>query len=176
MNYATIKETDIANGTGVRVSIFVSGCTHHCKECFNPEAWDFNYGEPYTEEVEKKILDACNHSYINGLSLLGGEPMHPANVETVAKLAKRFKELYPDKTIWCYSGYTLEELVQRQDSSGYNNSTTQLLHLLDVLVDGKFEIEKKDLSLKFRGSSNQRVIDMNKTNATGKVVLMEQYK
>ncbi len=158
MNYAVIKKNDIANGTGVRVSLFVSGCRHHCKNCFNSEAWDFSYGSPYTEETQKEILDAIDHSYISGLSLLGGEPFEPENRPELIKLCREFRKRFPDKNIWCYSGFTLEQL----QSNGIREPETAkaLLAELDVLVDGKFVEELKDISLQFRGSKNQRIIKL----------------
>ena len=144
MNYATIKKTDVANGPGVRVSLFVSGCTHHCKGCFNSEAWDFHYGQAYTEETEQEILQALAPDYIRGLSLLGGEPMEPENRGAVLSLVKKVREQYPQKTIWCYTGYHFD----------------RDLPLLDVIVDGEFIEERKNLRLAFRGSENQRILDV----------------
>ncbi len=172
MNYAAIKPTDVANGPGVRVSLFVSGCTHYCKECFNSEAWDFHYGTPYTEETTEEILSYLDHSYIAGLSLLGGEPFHPANQETVLALARRVKSRFPEKTIWCYTGYDYEkeilgEMVPNQ------KETLPLLNCIDVLVDGRFEPEKKDLKLRFKGSSNQRIILVPQSQKAGKIILWE---
>lgn len=161
MNYAALKKTDIANGTGVRVSLFVSGCRRHCKECFNSETWDFNFGEKFTDDTMIEIIDALSHDYIEGFSLLGGEPFEKENRETVFEILKTIREKFPDKTIWCYSGFTFEELLE----SGAGN----ILELLDVLVDGAFVLEKKNLSLKFRGSENQRIIDVKKTLESGKI-------
>lgn len=161
MNYAALKKTDIANGTGVRVSLFVSGCRRHCKECFNSETWDFNFGEKFTDDTMTEIIDALSHDYIEGFSLLGGEPFEKENRETVFEILKTIREKFPDKTIWCYSGFTFEELLE----SGAGN----ILDLLDVLVDGAFVLEKKNLSLKFRGSENQRIIDVKKTLESGKI-------
>lgn len=161
MNYAALKKTDIANGTGVRVSLFVSGCRRHCKECFNSETWDFNFGEKFTDDTMTEIIDALSHDYIEGFSLLGGEPFEKENRETVFEILKTIREKFPDKTIWCYSGFTFEELLE----SGAGN----ILELLDVLVDGAFVVEKKNLSLKFRGSENQRIIDVKKTLESGKI-------
>ena len=153
MNYATIKKTDVANGPGVRVSLFVSGCTHHCKGCFNSEAWDFHYGQAYTEETEKEILLALAPDYIRGLSLLGGEPMEPENRGTVLSLVKKVRERYPQKTIWCYTGYTYEELLADPKRS-------PILAYIDVLVDGRFEQSLYSPRLEFRGSSNQRILKL----------------
>ncbi len=158
MNYAVIKKNDIANGTGVRISLFVSGCRHHCKNCFNSEAWDFAYGEPYTEETEKYILELADHDYVSGLSLLGGEPFEPENRPELIKLCRKFRERFPEKTIWCYSGFTIEQL--RSPELPEASTSLELLSLLDVLVDGKFVEELKDISLEFRGSSNQRIIKL----------------
>lgn len=172
MNYATIKKNDIANGTGVRVSLFVSGCTHRCPGCFNTEAWDFGYGEPFTPQVEERILEALAPSYVEGLTLLGGEPLEPQNQEVLLPFVRRVKEQYPTKTVWCYTGYTLEQL---QDAAcrACTADTAPLLSLIDVLVDGRFEQDKKDIRLRFRGSSNQRIIDLPTTLSTGEVTLKE---
>lgn len=159
MNYAAIKTHDIANGPGVRVSLFVSGCTHHCEGCFNPETWDFHYGQPYTAETEQEILDACDKPYIRGLSLLGGEPFEPANQKALLPLLRRFRERFPDKTVWCYSGYNYE-LDMLTGQLGDWAVTKEMLGLLDVLVDGEFVLDQKDLNLRFRGSANQRIIDV----------------
>ena len=166
MNYAAIKKHDIANGPGVRVSLFVSGCTHHCEGCFNPETWDFQYGTPYTAETELEILEALEPDYIRGLSLLGGEPLEPEHQAALLPLLRRFSRLYPDKTIWGFSGFTYEELT----SDGTHprcEVTDEMLSLLDVLVDGRFVEELKDLTLRFRGSSNQRLIDLNASRQAG---------
>ena len=173
MNYATVKTHDVANGPGVRVSLFVSGCSHHCKNCFNEEAWDYQYGEPYTPAVEQRILDALAPDYITGLSLLGGEPMDPRNQETVCALVRRVRETYPNKTIWCYSGYTLDEQLLA-GKVGDPQTVRELLSMLDVLVDGRFVEEQKDLTLRFRGSANQRLIDVPKTLQTGKIVWWDE--
>lgn len=156
MNYAKIKTVDIANGTGVRVSLFVSGCNNNCQGCFNKEAQDFNYGFNYTKETEKSILESLSPNYIEGLSLLGGEPFEIRNQEVVLDLVKKVKKEYPNKNIWCYSGFTIEELLNRR-----NNITDQLLKNIDVLVDGRFIENLKDPSLEFRGSTNQRIININ---------------
>lgn len=162
MNYANIKKYDVANGVGVRVSLFVSGCTHRCKGCFNAEAWDFAYGKPYTEDTEKEILQALSHDYIAGLSLLGGEPFEPCNQRVLVTLLRKFRDTYPQKTVWCYSGYTLDrDLVV--GGKAYCEVTEEMLSMLDVLVDGEFVESLKDLKLRFRGSSNQRIIDVKRT-------------
>lgn len=168
MNYATIKKNDIANGTGVRVSLFVSGCRHHCKNCFNREAWDFQYGFPYTAAVEQEILDAIDHSYVAGLSLLGGEPFEPENQEAVLGLLKAFKARFPEKTAWCYTGFLFEDILGGR--VGDAATARAMLEHLDVLVDGKFVEELKDLSLLFRGSSNQNIIDVPQSLANGTLV------
>ncbi|MBQ8382491.1 MAG: anaerobic ribonucleoside-triphosphate reductase activating protein [Clostridia bacterium] len=172
MNYATIKTHDVANGTGVRVSLFVSGCTHRCKGCFNAEAWDFDYGDPYTPEVEEAILRALEPSYIKGLSLLGGEPFEPQNQPALLQLCERAKSLYPDKTVWCYTGYDFERHILA-GKLGDPEITDRLIRLIDVLVDGEFVEEKKDLKLRFKGSSNQRIIDVPASLAKGSVVLWD---
>ena len=170
MNYANIKKHDVANGTGVRVSLFVSGCTHRCKGCFNAEAWDFSYGKPYTAETEEEILVALGKSYIAGLSLLGGEPFEPCNQRALLPLLRRSRERFPQKDVWCYSGYTLDTDLAA-GGRAHCEATDEMLSLIDVLVDGEFVEEKKDLKLRFRGSSNQRIIDVKRTLAEGAVRL-----
>lgn len=172
MNYATIKPTDVANGPGVRVSLFVSGCTHYCEGCFNSEAWDFHYGQEYGPETTKKILEYLDHTYIAGLSLLGGEPMHPENQKGILPLVELVKERFPEKTIWCYTGYDFEKDILG-NMAGSLAETMRILACLDVLVDGKFEIENKDLKLRFKGSSNQRIIRVPESLALEKIVLWE---
>ena len=162
MRYANIKYYDIANGLGVRTSLFVSGCTHRCKGCFNETAWDFDYGQEFTGETIEKLLDSCRPSYIAGLSLLGGEPMEPANQRALLPLLKRFKEQYPDKDIWCYTGYVYETELLDRAGRARCEVTEELLGYIDILVDGRFEQELHDISLKFRGSSNQRVLQIQK--------------
>jgi len=172
MYYSAIKDCDIANGIGCRVSLFVSGCTNHCKDCFQPQTWDFCYGEPYTAEVEQQIIDMLRPSYIRGLTLLGGEPMEPDNQRALISLVKRVKSEFDNKDIWCYSGFTYEMIV----TAGMHPNcevTQELLSKLDVLVDGRFVADLKDPSLWFRGSSNQRIIDMPNTLKSGKVVLVK---
>ena len=174
MNYGTIKEYDIADGPGVRVSLFVSGCRHHCKGCFNEETWNFNYGEPFTDEVKDRILKLLEPVYIQGFSLLGGEPMEYVNQQGLLPLARKFKAAYPDKTIWCYTGYTFEtDILERMCNQW--EYTKEFLSLIDVLVDGEFVAELKNLNLRFRGSSNQRIIDLNATRRAGKTVLCAEY-
>lgn len=173
MNYADIKRIDVANGLGVRVSLFVSGCTHKCKGCFNSEAWDFNYGKPFTAAEQTEILNYLAPSYIAGLSLLGGEPMEPINQRVLLPFIKQVKKQYPNKDIWCYSGYTLDKDLTT-GGRAHIECTDELLSLIDILVDGEFVESLKDLSIRFRGSSNQRIIDLNKTRNSGEIVLWEQ--
>lgn len=174
MNYATIKNCDIANGPGVRVSLFVSGCTHHCKGCFNEVAWDFDYGQPFTSETIQTILDMMKPSYIKGLTLLGGEPFEPQNQGPIVELLRQVKKTYPDKSIWAFSGYLFEKITSR--TLGDWAVTREFLSSLDVLVDGPFVEEKKNLALRFRGSENQRLIDVPATLASGKIVLWEDWQ
>ena len=169
MNYAEIKNFDIANGEGVRVSLFVSGCTHHCKNCFNKETWSFDYGEPFTEEVEDKIIEELKPDYINGLTLLGGEPFEPQNQEGLIHLLRRVKNELPEKNIWCYTGYLFDkELLS--PSGARCEYTDEMLSYIDVLVDGEFVQELYSITLQFRGSSNQRIIDVKKSLKEGRVV------
>lgn len=172
MNYATIKKYDIANGPGVRVSLFVSGCTHHCKGCFNPETWDFAYGNPFTKEVEDEIITALSKSYISGLSLLGGEPFEPENQKVLAPFLARIKSLYPQKDIWCYSGYNFESDMLT-GKLGDSSVTEEMLKNIDTLVDGEFVENLKDISLRFKGSSNQRIIDVQSSLASDTLVLWD---
>lgn len=171
MYYGTIKNCDIANGDGVRVTLFVSGCTNHCEQCFQPYTWDFHYGEPFTKDVEDHIISLLKPNYINGLTLLGGEPFEPANQKDLLPFVRRVKEVYPDKNIWAFSGFTYEELTT-DGSYPKCDETDALLNLIDVLVDGRFVQSLKDISLRFRGSSNQRIIDMVKTRETGIISLL----
>lgn len=161
MHYGNIKKHDIADGPGVRVSLFVSGCTHHCKGCFNSETWDFNYGQPYTSDTEKEILKAMEPVYITGFTLLGGEPFEPENQKVLVRLLKNIRAKFPNKSIWCYTGYTYDvDLIK--GGKVHTDVTDEMLSYIDTLVDGEFVEEKKDLLLEFRGSSNQRLIDLNK--------------
>ena len=169
MNYATIKPWDIANGPGVRVSLFVSGCTHHCKDCFNPEAWDFDYGEPFDGAVIDHILELMRPHYIRGITYLGGEPFEPQNQPGLLALSRRIKREMPEKSIWSFTGY-----VYAQNLPQLPGVTDELLSDLDVLVDGPFVASLKNLSLRFRGSSNQRLIDMPATLREGRVVLWDE--
>lgn len=172
MNYATIKSFDVANGPGVRVSLFVSGCTHKCKGCFNAEAWDFNYGEEFTNETLNKIIEYLKPDYIAGFSLLGGEPFEPQNQIVLSEILSKIKEIYPNKTIWCYTGYNFEKDL----CSGKlcdRKITEKMLDNIDVLVDGKFVEELKNLKLRFKGSENQRIIDVQKSRKENKIILWD---
>ena len=166
MYYGEIKNCDIANGEGVRVTLFVSGCTNHCKNCFQPQTWDFDYGQPFTAETEQYLIDLLAPSYINGLTLLGGEPFEPANQRVLVPFLHRVRKVYPGKNIWAFSGFTYEELTT-DGTYCHCEMTDEMLSLLDVLVDGRFVEELKDISLRFRGSSNQRLIDLNASRAAG---------
>lgn len=167
MYYGNIKNYDIADGPGVRVSLFVSGCRHHCKGCFNAETWNFEYGQPYTQETEDEIIRLLGAEYIQGLTVLGGEPFEPENQPEVARLLRRVKETYPDKDIWCYSGYLYDEDMQK-GGSVYTDVTEEMLACIDVLVDGEFVEELKDITLLFRGSRNQRLIMLEHGKAVGR--------
>ena len=169
MNYANIKTYSIENGTGVRVSLFVSGCTHHCKDCFNEQAWDFEYGNPFTADTENAVIEALAPDYMAGITLLGGEPMEPVNQRGLLPLLKRIRKELPQKTVWAYTGYVYEDLLE--GGMAHCEVTEELLSLCDILVDGPFIAEKKNISLRFRGSENQRIIDLKATRETGKVVL-----
>ena len=175
MNYATIKNCDIANGPGVRISLFVSGCTHRCKGCFNEVAWDFNYGQPFTQETVEMILEMMAPSYIKGITLLGGEPFEPKNQPALLELVKRIRQKYPDKSIWAFSGYLYEKDILA-GRLGDPAITRAFLEHIDVLVDGPFVESLKDLSLRFRGSSNQRLIDVKRSLAQGQTVLWEDWQ
>ncbi len=173
MYYGEIKNCDIANGIGVRVTLFVSGCTNRCKGCFQPQTWDFKYGKPYTKETEDYIIELLRPSYITGLTLLGGEPFEPSNQQELVKLLCRVKDEMPTKNVWTFTGFTLESLRENEPHPRCE-VTDEMLSLIDVLVDGRFEEDKKDISLRFRGSSNQRLIDMNKTRESGKIILWDE--
>ena len=175
MNYATIKYYDIANGPGVRTSVFVSGCRHHCPGCFNEVAWNFGYGTPYTQATEQELLDAMRPSYIRGLTLLGGEPFEPENQATLVALLARVRRELPEKTVWAFTGFTWEEL-HTEGSHPRCEVTDALLACIDVLVDGRFVRELKDISLQFRGSRNQRVIDMDRTREAGEITIWEKLR
>ena len=175
MYYAAIKNCDIANGPGVRVSLFVSGCTHHCKGCFNEVAWDFQYGEPFTQETVNSILKMLSPSHIKGLTILGGEPFEPENQPAVLELLRQVKKEFPDKSVWAFSGYLMDRDILA-GRLGPWEITREYLSYLDVLVDGPFILEKKDLSLRFRGSSNQRLIDVQETLKKNAIVLWEDWQ
>ena len=172
MRYNKIRKMDIADGPGVRVSIFMQGCAFHCKECFNPETWDFQYGKPVTEETENALIDALRPAYIRGLTLLGGEPLEHTNQRGLLPFIRRVKKELPGKDIWCYTGYTFETDVLGKMCAGWEE-TEELLSYFDVLVDGEFVQEKKDLGLRFRGSSNQRLIQVSESLREGNVVLWD---
>lgn len=163
MRYNVIRKMDISNGPGVRVSIFMQGCGFHCKNCFNSETWDFNGGQEFTDNTINEVLDLCGQSHIKGLSILGGEPLHPNNIEGTTALAKAFKERYPDKNLWVWSGFKFDESLQGKD----------VLNYIDVLVDGQYKDELHDFTLKWRGSSNQRVIDVQKSLRDGQIIITE---
>ena len=175
MNYATIKNCDIANGPGVRVSLFVSGCTHRCKGCFNEIAWDFDYGQPFTQQTVDQILDMMKPAYIKGITLLGGEPFEPSNQPALVDLLRQVRAAYPEKSVWAYSGYIFDRDIL-PGRLGDPAVTRQLLSYLDVLVDGPFILEQKNLSLRFRGSSNQRLIHVPASLERGEVVLWEDWQ
>ena len=172
MNYATIKYNDIANGTGVRTSLFVSGCTHKCKGCFNSEAWDFNYGKPFDNEVKEQIFKSLENYFIDGLSLLGGEPFEPENQVELYPFLVEFKKRFPNKNVWCYTGYLFDK--ELLGNSRANISITKdMLSLIDVLVDGRFIEAQKNISLQFRGSENQRIIEMNASRKSDNLIILE---
>lgn len=171
MNYGQIFYCDIANGVGCRTALFVSGCTHHCKGCFNEETWDFKYGEPYTKETEDMIIERSDHPYIDGITLLGGEPMEPANQLALMPLIERVKNELTRKTIWIYSGYLWEELADPENQRCHTSVTDKILSMTDILVDGEFHLAEKNISLRFRGSSNQRIIDVQESLKEGRVIL-----
>ncbi len=172
MNYAEIKKTDVANGPGVRVSLFVSGCTHHCKGCFNAETWDFSYGQEFNENTHKELMNLLEPEFIAGLTVLGGEPFEPSNQRALLPFLRKVKEKYPKKTIWCYTGYLLEQELW-QESRARCEVTDQMLSLIDVLVDGEFLQEQKDITLLFRGSQNQRLINVPESTRQGKICLLD---
>ena len=175
MNYAAIKNCDIANGPGVRVSLFVSGCTHRCKGCFNEIAWDFDYGEPFTEDTVDMILKMLSPDHVQGLTLLGGEPFEPQNQKALVPLVQAVKRLYPQKSIWAFSGYLFDKDIL-SGRLGSFETTKSLLDCIDVLVDGPFVLEKKDMGLRFRGSSNQRLINIPESLKTGEIVPWQDWQ
>lgn len=173
MNYAGIKKLDVANGPGLRVTLFVSGCTHHCKGCFNKETWDFNYGDIFTEETEQLLLEDLDNEHIAGLTLLGGEPFEPSNQEALVPFLRKVRARFPKKSIWCFTGYDFQvDIMERmvQDCP----YTREMLSYIDILVDGRFIEELKDLNLRFKGSSNQRTIVVKDSMEQGKIILWEQ--
>ena len=174
MYYSVIKNCDIANGPGVRVVLFVSGCRHHCPGCFQPQTWDFSYGQPFTQDTVDELLRLLQPDYIAGLTLLGGEPMEPENQPALLELVRQVKQSYPEKNIWCFSGYLYDDLAAGKIGDGA--VTRALLGLVDVLVDGEFILARKKLQLRFRGSENQRLIDLRKTEQAGQVVLWTDEK
>lgn len=172
MNYAEIKKRDVANGPGVRVSLFVSGCTHHCKGCFNAETWDFQFGRPFTEDTINEIMEALAPSYVKGLTLLGGDPMEPSNIKGLLPLLRRVKEAYPEKDLWCFTGYDYEKDVLGHMLSEVEGAK-EFLTYVDILVDGEFIWEQKSLMLKFKGSANQRTIRVQESLQSGNIVLWD---
>ncbi|MGI6033380.1 MAG: anaerobic ribonucleoside-triphosphate reductase activating protein [Coriobacteriales bacterium] len=168
MNYGNIKQCDIADGEGVRTSLFVSGCTHHCKDCFQPETWDFSFGKPFTEKVADSIIESLRPSYVDGLTVLGGEPMEPDNQRALVGFLERVKAELPEKTIWCYTGDVYEDLVD-EESPRHTEVTERLLSCIDILVDGPYMEDKADITLRFRGSANQRILDLDATRAQGEL-------
>ena len=176
MHYGELKKCDIANGTGVRVTLFVSGCTNRCPGCFQPQTWDFCYGRPFTAETEAEIFAELDKRYVDGLTLLGGEPFEPKNQPTLTALLRRVKETYPSKTVWCFTGFRLEEELLTDGSYPRTDCTDEMLSYIDILVDGRFMLELKDISLQFRGSRNQRIIDMNRTREVDKIVIWEKMR
>lgn len=174
MNYGEIKKCDIANGVGVRVSLFVSGCRHHCEDCFNAVTWDFCYGHEFTPAVEDELVGALSKSYIRGLTLIGGEPLEPENQPRVLEILRRVRRELPDKDVWCYSGFTFEELTVESPCRARTEHTAQILSLLDVLVDGRYMKDRRNISLRFRGSENQRILDVGRSLAENRAVLWEE--
>ena len=160
MNYGEIKKIDIANGEGVRVTLFVSGCRIHCSGCFNSCTWNFDYGKPFTEETEKEVMEALDKDFISGLTVLGGEPFEPENQQVLAPFLEKVKERFPDKSIWCFSGYLYDKDIQPQDGKKHTEYTDRMLACIDTLVDGPFILSERDISLQFRGSRNQRILNI----------------
>lgn len=174
MNYCEIKNCDIANGIGVRVTLFVSGCTNHCENCFQPETWDFDYGQPFTRETEDRILELLRPDYIQGLTLLGGEPFEPSNQRGLVKFLRRVKQEYPRKTVWAFSGFRYDDEILKPGAYPNCEVTEELLSMIDVLVDGRYVEALKDITLRFRGSSNQRIIDLNATRKNNRLTLWNE--
>ncbi|MCR5587249.1 MAG: anaerobic ribonucleoside-triphosphate reductase activating protein [Lachnospiraceae bacterium] len=173
MNYGKIYYADVANGVGIRTALFVSGCTHHCKGCFNPDTWDFNYGDPFTEVEENEIIESLKAAYVAGLTILGGEPMEVVNQAVIRPFLERVKKECPDKTIWIYSGYTWEELTDENNKRCHSEDTQKILEMIDILVDGEFVLAQKNLMHRFKGSTNQRVLDVKKTLESGTPTISE---
>ncbi len=176
MYYGELKKCDIANGIGVRVTLFVSGCTNHCPGCFQQQTWDFHYGKPFTDETKEEIFAELDKSYVDGLTLLGGEPFEPENQRALLPLLREMRQRYPGKTVWCFTGFRLDDELLRQGSHPRCEATDEMLSYIDILVDGRFREELKDISLQFRGSRNQRIIDMNRTRATGETTLWDKLR
>lgn len=175
MYYGELKKCDIANGEGVRVSLFVSGCRNRCKDCFQPETWDFSFGRLFTAETEQEIYAELDKSYVGGLSLLGGDPFEPENQRALLPMLRHIREKYPQKTVWCYTGYRLEDL-QTPGMHPHCEVTEEMLRCIDILIDGPFMAEEKDISLQFRGSRNQRIIDMNLSRQSDEIVIWEKLR
>ena len=176
MYYGELKKCDIANGIGVRVSLFVSGCTNRCPGCFQPQTWDFCYGRLYTADTEAEIFAELDKSYVSGLTVLGGEPFEPENQRQLVHLLRKVKDRFPGKTIWVFTGFTLDGELLADGSHSRCEVTDEMLSYIDVLVDGRFVLAQKDISLQFRGSRNQRVIDMNRTRETGQITIWDQLR
>ena len=176
MHYGELKKCDIANGIGVRVTLFVSGCTNHCPDCFQPQTWDFGYGKEFTENTKAEIFAELDKPFVNGLTVLGGEPFEPRNQRELLPLLREVKAKYPGKTIWCFTGFRLDDELLTDGSYPRCEVTDALLACIDVLVDGRFVRELKDISLQFRGSRNQRVMDMKKTRETGTITIWDQLR
>lgn len=176
MYYGELKKCDIANGIGVRVTLFVSGCTNRCPGCFQPQTWDFRYGKPFTDETKEEIFAELDKSYVDGLTLLGGEPFEPENQRTLLPLLREVRQKYPGKTVWCFTGFRLDDELLCQGSHPRCEATDDMLACIDILVDGRFREELKDISLQFRGSRNQRIIDMNQTRRTGVITLWDKLR
>ena len=176
MYYGELKKCDIANGIGVRVTLFVSGCTNHCEDCFQPQTWAFDYGKPFTDETKAEIFAELDKPFVNGLTVLGGEPFEPRNQRELLPLLREVKERYPGKTIWCFTGFRLDDELLKDGSYPRCEATDEMLSYIDILVDGRFMKELKDISLQFRGSRNQRVIDLNRTRETGTVTIWDKLR
>lgn len=174
MNYGEIKLYDVANGPGIRTTLFVSGCRNHCKGCFQPQTWDFCYGKPYTKEVEDYIISTLSSEFVQGLTILGGEPFEPENQRELLPLIKRVRETYPEKSIWIFSGYRLDDEILKEGTHPNTDISKEIISLIDVLVDGRFIEEKKNITLLFRGSENQRLIDIKKTLKKGVITLWDE--